>query len=165
MKPSIVISIVVIVLVLIGAWYWMSGAPKTDLLVAETQTEQQNGQILPIPEIPESATKAFLTVRTDAKLGKYLANGDGMTLYVYAKDAAGVSNCSGTCATNWPPLPVLQGSLPANSEITGRIGIVERADGTLQTTYNDKPLYLWVQDKKSGQVSGNEVNGFTVAKP
>jgi len=40
----------------------------------------------------------------DTAKGKALVDGKGMTLYVFDRDAAGVSNCNGVCATNWPPL-------------------------------------------------------------
>ena len=33
-----------------------------------------------------------------------LVDAKGMALYTYDKDATGVSNCTGQCAQNWPPL-------------------------------------------------------------
>ena len=40
-----------------------------------------------------------------------LTNSDGMTLYVFDKDAAGAgkSACNGDCAVNWPPLMAAAG--------------------------------------------------------
>ena len=37
-------------------------------------------------------------------VGTYLTDGDGRSLYLWAGDGAGKSNCSGNCATSWPPL-------------------------------------------------------------
>src|SRR4051794_39546640 len=39
-------------------------------------------------------------------LGKILVNGQGRTLYLFQKDQGTKSACSGTCASNWPPLRV-----------------------------------------------------------
>ena len=42
-------------------------------------------------------------------LGDVLAGDNGMTLYTFKKDTAGVSNCYDQCATNWPPLVAADG--------------------------------------------------------
>src|SRR5262249_51891174 len=36
--------------------------------------------------------------------GPALADANGMTLYTYARDMTGYSNCNGPCADAWPPL-------------------------------------------------------------
>jgi hypothetical protein len=35
----------------------------------------------------------------------------------------------------------------------------------MQVTYNGMPLYFFVQDKNSGQVTGNGVQNFSIATP
>jgi predicted lipoprotein with Yx(FWY)xxD motif len=37
-------------------------------------------------------------------LGRFLADGNGMTLYLFTKDTPGVSNCYGKCEIAWPPV-------------------------------------------------------------
>ena len=89
-----------------------------------------------------------------------------MALYTYTKDTAGVSNCTGSCATFWPPYIVSKSQgLVAGLNINGALGTIKRSDGTLQLTYKGAPLYFWSQDGKAGEVTGNNVNGFVVAKP
>ena len=39
-----------------------------------------------------------------------------------------------------------------------------RADGATQVTYGGLPLYYWQGDAKAGDVTGDGVNGFSVAK-
>ena len=86
--------------------------------------------------------------------GTVLTNPMGMTLYTYDRDTAGSSNCTGSCAQNWPPF-----TADKTASETGDFALIERGDGTKQWTYDDKPLYLFVGDKKPGDVSGNGVGG------
>ena len=79
-----------------------------------------------------------------------LHDGKGMTLYTFAKDAPGVSNCNDNCAKNWPPLMVAADAMPM-----GEWTIVTRADGTRQWAYKGMPLYGWIKDAKPGDMTGN----------
>ena len=60
---------------------------------------------------------------------KILTGPNGLTLYEYTSDAPGVSNCTGGCLTNWPPLTVTQGTTPsAGTGVTGKLGTIKRTD-------------------------------------
>jgi predicted lipoprotein with Yx(FWY)xxD motif len=79
-----------------------------------------------------------------------LADGTMMTLYTYAKDTPGVSNCNDNCAKNWPPLLAAPDAKPM-----GDWTIITRADGTKQWAYKGMPLYKWSKDAKPGDASGD----------
>ena len=97
-------------------------------------------------------------VAKDAKLGDILTDGKGMTLYRFTQDQANVSNCSGGCATAWPPLVVAAGKAPmAGPGVTGKLGVITRQDGTSQVTYNGLPLYFFASDSKAGDTTGQGV--------
>jgi predicted lipoprotein with Yx(FWY)xxD motif len=97
-------------------------------------------------------TAAGTTVLADAK---------GMTLYTYAKDMPGASNCNDNCAKNWPPLVAA-----ANAKSMGEWTVVTRADGTRQWAYKGMPLYTWIKDTKAGETTGDGVGGaWKVAVP
>ena len=105
------------------------------------------------------AAEASIAIATDPKYGKILVDGKGMTLYMYTKDAPGVSNCSGGCAKAWPPLftqgsPILGAGVDASL-----IGSAALADGTKIVTYNKMPLYYWAKDTKPGDITGLGVGG------
>ena len=104
---------------------------------------------------------------TSAALGVYLTGANGMTLYIFMKDAASVSNCTGTCATNWPPLTVPAGSsVQAGSGVTGTFATFSRADGTTQVTHDGMPLYYFLGDSKAGDTNGQGTGGvWFVATP
>jgi predicted lipoprotein with Yx(FWY)xxD motif len=109
---------------------------------------------------------AVLHIVTNAKLGKILADGEGITLYIFKLDTPGVSNCLSTCGATWPPLLSKAAPVIGSPEITGKLGVITRPDGSQQATYNDLPLYTFVLDVKPGDTSGNGYGGnWTVATP
>ncbi|AQG81910.1 hypothetical protein [Spirosoma montaniterrae] len=98
-------------------------------------------------------------------LGRVLTGPDGKTLYVFAPDANGQSNCAGNCLTNWPIYykenPVVGSGMVASDFTT-----ITRADGSKQTAYQGWPLYYFKNDVKPGDVVGENVgNVWFVAKP
>jgi predicted lipoprotein with Yx(FWY)xxD motif len=89
---------------------------------------------------------------TDIAGKMVLTDANGMTLYTYDKDTAGVTNCYDKCAQNWPPL-IADASAAAEGEFT----LVDRTDGTKMWAYKGMPLYLWVKDTKPGDTTGDGV--------
>ena len=92
-----------------------------------------------------------------------LTNPEGMTLYMFDKDAAGAgkSACNGDCAMNWPPLMAAAGDKPS-----GDYSIITRDDGNRQWAYKGKPLYRWAKDQKPGDTTGDGVkNVWHAARP
>lgn len=83
-----------------------------------------------------------------------LADAKGMTLYTYAKDADGKSNCSGRCAMAWPPL-----AASADAKAMGDWTVVTRDDGSKQWAYKGMPLYTYAKDAKAGDTTGDGVGG------
>ena len=94
----------------------------------------------------KSAEVGGKTILTDAK---------DMTLYIWDKDAVGVSNCYDQCAVNWPPLLV-----DASTEVSGDWTLVDRTDSDQKiVAYKGWPLYLWIKDTKPGDTTGDGVGG------
>lgn len=103
-----------------------------------------------------SATTAEVKTSKDAKLGTILTDAAGRTLYIYKKDTMNVSNCSGGCAQNWPPLTT-SGTPTIASGVAGTLGTITRSDGTKQVTYNGMPLYYFRADSKPGDTKGQDI--------
>ncbi len=81
-----------------------------------------------------------------------LTDSKGMTLYVWDNDLTvpGKIQCVGVCVMSWPPM--LAG--PADTP-TGEYTLMVREDGKKQWAYKGRPLYLWVNDKKPGDRTGD----------
>jgi predicted lipoprotein with Yx(FWY)xxD motif len=111
------------------------------------------------------ATAAFAAapVKTvETSKGKVVADeAKGMTLYTFKNDKMGVSNCNDDCAKNWPPF-MADGKAAAS----GAYSIIDRKDGMKQWAKDGMPLYFWVKDTKSGDITGDGVKGiWDVARP
>ena len=88
------------------------------------------------------------------KIGMVVSDSKGMTLYTYATDTSGVSNCTGACLKVWPAyVASSQSNLPVN------ISVIKRNDGTLQYAWKGMPLYYYAKDGDSGDAYGNGVGG------
>lgn len=74
-------------------------------------------------------------------------------LYTYANDTAVASDCYDECAIAWPPFLV---DYP--EDVSGEYSTIERIDGTLQVTYNGKPLYTYAPDPVN-KVTGDGKDG------
>ena len=107
---------------------------------------------------PSAAPAAVLKI-DQTSLGSVLTTAQGFTVYWFAKDTATNSACSGACAAAWPPV-IGMPQAASGFKLTGKLGEIKRADGSMQATYDGHPLYLFAGDSKPGQVNGNAVNGF-----
>lgn len=86
-----------------------------------------------------------------------VASKNDMTLYQFSMDQAGsgTSACTGSCASEWPPLTIPAGTMPNAPGISGQWGTITRPDGSTQVTYNGRPLYFFSGDSKPGDIKGN----------
>ena len=114
-----------------------------------------------------SVAAPALLLSESQELGTHITDAAGMSLYTFAIDVPSTSNCNDRCAAAWPPMFIEQGAeLTAGEGIPGELGTTERQDGTLMVTYNDWPLYYWVNDEAPGDTNGHNVNNvWAVAYP
>jgi predicted lipoprotein with Yx(FWY)xxD motif len=76
----------------------------------------------------------------------------GMTLYTYARDEPGQSNCKTTCADAWPPFKATDATKTVADWST-----IDRGDGQTQWAYKSQPLYTYVKDPVPGTTFGDGV--------
>jgi predicted lipoprotein with Yx(FWY)xxD motif len=96
-------------------------------------------------------------------LGPILVTGQGLTLYLFVPDRQLRSTCIDMCAVQWPPLILPKGvprPLAGPGIKAGLLGTIPRADGTMQITYNNWPLYRWLPDLHPGQATGQGLNNL-----
>ncbi|MDQ0202074.1 hypothetical protein [Neobacillus ginsengisoli] len=98
-----------------------------------------------------------LQLLENEKVGKYLADSKGMTLYYFKKDESKKSNCSGECLKNWPPFTAENFKVPSGFNKSDFGTIARKDTGEKQVTYKGYPLYYFVNDKVKGEVNGQGV--------
>lgn len=93
-----------------------------------------------------SGTLASMSAHGRHVLAYEVLDGGGWQLvpfYAFSGDRSGASSCSGACAVRWPP--VLTSGTPGVEGLAqaGAPGAPRRPDGTVQVTYQGRPLYLY----------------------
>lgn len=82
-----------------------------------------------------------------------LVDPQGLTLYSNDHDTATSIVCVDECTQFWIPAAV---AAQGNGQ-DSRFDTLSRPDGTVQATYDGKPLYTFVYDQAAGDVSGDGV--------
>jgi predicted lipoprotein with Yx(FWY)xxD motif len=95
-----------------------------------------------------------------SSFGRVLFDGRGFVLYGFTGDPRGRSSCTGDCAKAWPPNIVTSRPRAGAGVAPARLGVIKRADGSLQATYAGRPLYYYVGDRKPGQILCQNVTEF-----
>ncbi|MDM5246581.1 MULTISPECIES: hypothetical protein [unclassified Lysinibacillus] len=115
---------------------------------AQAQTEQTKS---------EQAPADSLQLLKNDKVGEYLADSQGKTLYYFKKDEAGKSNCSGDCLATWPAFSQEDFSVPEGFDKKDFGTITREDNGKKQVTYKGFPLYYFAKDQQKGDVNGQGV--------
>jgi predicted lipoprotein with Yx(FWY)xxD motif len=115
------------------------------------------------PAAPSKAPNGYTATTigvTTTKIGQFLVDDQGRTLYLFEADKGTTSNCDGACAQAWPPLLTSAGDRAGSGVSAAELGTTTRKDGSTQATYNGHPLYYFVADRKPGDTTGQGLNQF-----
>lgn len=106
------------------------------------------------------AGKTGIEITTaDSQFGPAVFDEDRRAIYYFDKESAPESECYGDCAAAWPPV-LTKGEPQAGGEAEAKLlGTTERDDGSTQVTYDDRPLYYYVDDP-AGQILCHNVEEF-----
>jgi predicted lipoprotein with Yx(FWY)xxD motif len=107
-------------------------------------------------------TAKRMTVTTHhKKLGTYLVDGNGDSLYLFEKDEHSTkSHCYHRCAKEWPAAITDGTPMAAGKVKSGLLGTTTRKNGKMQVTYNGHPLYSFADDAQPGQTQGEGLHEF-----
>lgn len=101
-----------------------------------------------------SAVAAAAGAATTMEKDGILRDETGRTLYLFAKDEAGKSNCVEACLAKWPAFAAKADAQPA-----GDLTLVTRNDGSKQWALKGKPLYYFAGDGTVGDTKGDGLGG------
>jgi predicted lipoprotein with Yx(FWY)xxD motif len=91
--------------------------------------------------------------------GRVVADRRGEALYLFDRERTKSSRCYGECARAWPPV-LTRGRPRAGRGVKARLlGTARRANGKLQVTYRNHPLYYYVADAP-GRILCQNVDEF-----
>lgn len=107
---------------------------------------------------PAAANSGVSLRRTS--LGKVLVDAKGRTLYLFERDKADMSSCTGACQSIWPSLTVQSKPQAMGGVSAARLGTIAGPGGKQQVTYNGHALYYYVGDRKPGDTTGEGLNQF-----
>ena len=129
-----------------------SSAPASSATAVATATKsgskakaKPHKSVAPLPSggdqsIPAVGTTVMIVQKT--AIGYVLAEASRQVVYTYSKDKkGGKPTCTGACAETWLPATGTPEAGPADV-FPAQFGLVTRANGTKQITYNGLPLYL-----------------------
>lgn len=105
------------------------------------------------------------TANVGGKSETVLADDKGKTLYYFVPDTATTVACTGSCASNWPPLKAPPSIPTSIAGLSGTLSVVQGANGP-QVAYNGHPLYTFAKDEDAEDAYGEGVAGkWHVATP
>jgi predicted lipoprotein with Yx(FWY)xxD motif len=85
-----------------------------------------------------------------------LVDRNGAALYSSDQEKSGQVSCTGGCTSIWLPLAAPSSGEPtAGADITAKLGVVKRPDGSRQVTLDGRPLYRFAEDGKDGKATGD----------
>jgi predicted lipoprotein with Yx(FWY)xxD motif len=157
MKKTYLIAVLIGALIIVAgiAFYTRTGSPRQD---EEGQTDQAIGP-----------GTALVKKQTDAKIGEYLTDENGRTLYIYAEDGFLISNCTDACSKKYPPYSFGTKGVDVSrykDQFSSKINLLKRSDDAIQLAYGDRPLYYYSGDTKPGDINGQAAkDGWAIARP
>jgi predicted lipoprotein with Yx(FWY)xxD motif len=95
-----------------------------------------------------------VSVKSIGNAGPVLVDSSGQALYASNREGNGMILCTEACTSFWEPLAASGGTPTASSSLSGKLGVIQRPDGTRQVTYAGKPLYSFTQEE-AGEVTGD----------
>jgi predicted lipoprotein with Yx(FWY)xxD motif len=112
------------------------------------------------PHATAHSSAAMVVKTRHGKLGTFLVDAKGRTLYLFEKDTTTKSRCYGACAKAWPPLMTSGKPKAKGKAKASLLGTTKRKNGSRQVTYNGHPVYRFFQDTKPGQTNGEGSTAF-----
>jgi len=143
------------------AAFALSACSSSDKPAASPATNETTTTVAETPTTPAATGPTTVALGTTS-LGQILVDSKGITLYINENDKPGAPSCTAGCLTAWPPLVAPASPTYGAGLDASKFSTVMAADGTKQLAVNGFPLYYFTNDKKAGDVTGQDSGGFYV---
>jgi predicted lipoprotein with Yx(FWY)xxD motif len=107
-----------------------------------------------------AATTGLVITTKSSSAGEFLTNGSGRAIYLWMKDSMNSSDCSGGCASAWPPVTSTGALSVAGGVNKADLSTFARSDGAKQVAYDGHPLYYFEGDSSAGLMTGQGSDSF-----
>lgn len=87
-------------------------------------------------------------VVSDSDFGPMLFDAAGQAIYLFDIETTSKPRCYDACAEAWPPVLTSGDPVAGQGVQSSLLATTERADGTVQITYDDHPLYFYAHEGK-----------------
>lgn len=161
LNQKVVGAVIVILLIvgIAGLVGWKAWESKPDSTSSEQNTMQSDSgtqkNATQATESEKVSTGAVITTG-DSEFGTMLFNDKGQAIYIWELEESTKAECYGDCAEAWPPV-LTDGAPRATGSVNkDLLGTTQRADGSVQVTYNGHPLYYYAHEK-AGEVKCHNV--------
>ena len=136
-----------------------SGSSSTGAAPASSSPAGGSSSSAPAATGSASGSGSAVITTATSSGGTFLTDG-GRAVYLWVKDASGMSACSGACAGAWPPVTTSGAVTASGGAKASDLGTITRSDGTKQVTYDGHPLYFFAGDSSAGMASGQGSDSF-----
>jgi predicted lipoprotein with Yx(FWY)xxD motif len=156
MKRSMILVTGVMIAVVLIAGCTSPSPPATPSPSATGPT----GGPSPAPTDPMASAGSYTVMTTsNSKLGTFLVDSKGVTLYNFTIDSYDKSACTGGCVGVWPVFYTSTVTVPSDLNASDFTSFT-RSDGKMQTAYRGMPLYYYIGDTGPGSTTGQALNQF-----
>ena len=129
-----------------------SGANSTTTGGADLARRPPGEEGLRVP-----ATRARIVAK-ESPFGSVLFDANGQVVYAFENDRRSQSNCTNEdCVRAWPPVLTREKPSAGEGVEVRLLGTIRRSDGSLQVTYNGRPLYFY-EDEAPGEIKCHNVD-------
>jgi predicted lipoprotein with Yx(FWY)xxD motif len=94
----------------------------------------------------ESAAKGTTVILGDSEFGEMIYDDNDQAIYVFERDTSAKSTCYDECAAAWPPVVTSDQPIAGEGVEAALLGTTKRRDGSLQVTYDGRPLYYYAHE-------------------
>lgn len=151
-RNSTLAAVVVVVVLAVIAYLIFHKSGYQAPTINNTTASQNNAPAM---------NNSILKTKTASGVGQYLADPNGKPLYTYNADTSGVSNCTGSCLSDWP----IYEAKGSTANLPTDVGTIKRSDNDqTQYTFKGLPLYYFTGDTQ-GRPTGNGIEDFSIATP
>jgi len=161
LRARVIVVVSIVAAALLAGCGSSSKSPASAAGSSPASTSAHGAYGAPASTPAPGASPAVLVVSKPNKLGTVLGAGPKqLTVYLFEADKGSTSNCSGACASAWPPVTTTGKQTAAGKALAADLGTSKRSDGTMQVTYKGHPLYYYAKDGDSKDAYGQGLKQF-----